>query len=182
VLGCGSRKTLWGRSARRGFTLIELLVTVAVAAVLVVVAAPSMTHFMDMRAVEGRADELAEALRQARSEAMKRGGDVDLCASSNATETTPTCDAASAWALGWMSSAPGASGLQAYAAGNTRAAIEASVGKATFASNGLVKTGCASFTVTAAGAESPPDGEVRIVCLKPQGKVSVSKGGVACCG
>jgi len=170
------------KCGHHGFTLVELLVAVAVAAILVVVAAPSMTRFLDMRAVEGRADELAEALRQARSEAMKRGGDVDLCASSNAATDSPTCGAATAWVQGWLSRAPGAASLQAYVPSNARASISASASKATFASNGLVKTGCASFSVQAARAESPPDDDVRIVCLKPQGRITVAHGGTACCG
>jgi len=62
-----------------GFTLIELLVTLAVAGVLLAIAGPALKGSLSERAVVAQASELAEAMRFARAEAMKRGGPVTLC-------------------------------------------------------------------------------------------------------
>ena len=62
-----------------GFTLIELLVTITIACVLLAVVGPAMDDVLTERAVVSQASELAEALRCARSEAMKRGAPVTVC-------------------------------------------------------------------------------------------------------
>ena len=60
----------------RGFTLIELMVTVALAAVLATLVAPSFSSFLAKRRVEGVAAELATDLQYARSEAVSRNMEV----------------------------------------------------------------------------------------------------------
>jgi prepilin-type N-terminal cleavage/methylation domain-containing protein len=62
-----------------GFSLIELLVTAAVAAIALGLGVPSMLRLMARHAISAQADEMRDALRGARSEAMKRGGPVILC-------------------------------------------------------------------------------------------------------
>ena len=59
-----------GRASHAGFTLVELLVTVAIAAVLMAVGVPAMTSFLSDQAAAANADEFAEALRFACSEAV----------------------------------------------------------------------------------------------------------------
>jgi type IV fimbrial biogenesis protein FimT len=62
----------------RGFTLVELMVTLAVAAVLAMLAAPSFSAmFVNLR-VQGMASELAADLQYARSEAVRRRAAVEL--------------------------------------------------------------------------------------------------------
>ncbi|BBR38425.1 pilin [Aeromonas veronii] len=55
----------------RGFTLIELMVTVGIAAILLLVAVPSMSQRLAAERLERSATELASAYRFARSEAVK---------------------------------------------------------------------------------------------------------------
>lgn len=57
----------------RGFTLIELMVTIAVAAVLMMVAVPNFITFQRNAELTSTTNTLIAALNAARSEAMKRG-------------------------------------------------------------------------------------------------------------
>jgi len=65
------------RSAE-GFTLIELMVCVAVCTVLALIAAPNLQRWMEVRRLEGVANELAADLRLARSEAIGRNQNVRI--------------------------------------------------------------------------------------------------------
>jgi type IV fimbrial biogenesis protein FimT len=60
----------------RGFTLIELMVTIAVLAILMMLAAPSFADFFQRYRLRGAADEVASLLVTARTEAMTRNRDV----------------------------------------------------------------------------------------------------------
>ena len=59
--------------SRRGFTLIEVLVTVAIVAVVALIAAPSMKNFIQMQRLKSVSSELMTNLQFARSEAVARG-------------------------------------------------------------------------------------------------------------
>ncbi len=81
----------------RGFTLIELMMTLAVAAILITVAIPGFsTIIRDNRLVAGT-NQLVTALAVARSEAVKRGSSVSVCASNNGSSCTGTN-----WNQGWV--------------------------------------------------------------------------------
>ena len=56
----------------RGFTLIEMLVAVVVLVLLMKVAAPSFTSFVDRRRVIGAANELSTDIQYARSMAVSK--------------------------------------------------------------------------------------------------------------
>lgn len=86
------------RRALLGFTLVELLVTVAIAAVFLAVAAPSVTKMVRSNRIQSQASALMSDLQYARTEAVKRGQGVSVCASANGT----TCSGANAWQAGWI--------------------------------------------------------------------------------
>ena len=81
----------------KGFTLIELMVTLAVLAIVLTIAIPSFTsQVRDNRSLTF-GDEFVTALNFARSEAVKRGRNVSLCA---ANETQTGCG--NDWSNGWL--------------------------------------------------------------------------------
>lgn len=60
-------------TAKNGFTLIELMVTVALIAIMLALAAPSMTTFQRNAELTSATNTLLSAINGARGEAMKRG-------------------------------------------------------------------------------------------------------------
>lgn len=81
--------------AVRGFTAIELMVTVAVLAVLMALAAPSFNPILERWRVRQAVEGLQSALYFARSEAIKRGGNVLV-------EKLPNGSTTADWGRGWQ--------------------------------------------------------------------------------
>lgn len=102
----------------RGFSLIELMVTLAVLAILTMVALPSFRSMLQRGKVSGASNALLADLRYARAEAIDRGQVVSLCPSSNGSSCTAE---GKAWESGWLVytyPAGAASVNVAYAAGD----------------------------------------------------------------
>ena len=88
--------------AARGFTLIELAIVAAVVAILLGVGTPGMSRSIAARALSAQVAEFIAALRFARSEALKRGAVVTVCAA-DAVSTPPRCQSHDAdWRGGWL--------------------------------------------------------------------------------
>lgn len=84
----------------RGFTAIELLVVIAIAAILVALALPSFRDVIARYRVQRASEDLVATLYFARSEAMRRGGQVTLRKSPTATGcNAPTNQD---WSCGWL--------------------------------------------------------------------------------
>lgn len=80
----------------QGFTLIELMVTLTVAAILLAVAVPGFSSFIKKNRLDTQQNVLFGSISYARSEAMSRGRNVTLCASSDGASCTGS------WSQGWI--------------------------------------------------------------------------------
>lgn len=80
----------------RGVGLLELLVTVVVLVVLANLAIPNFWSFVQSNRVTGETNTLVTAVNYARSEAVKRGEIVSICASDG------DAGCGSDWANGWL--------------------------------------------------------------------------------
>ncbi len=85
-----------------GFTLVELLIVLAVTAILGSVALPALTRINTTNQMVTEINQLAAALRLARTEALKRGADVTICTASRDDSGTIGCDDTAHWHDGWV--------------------------------------------------------------------------------
>ena len=58
-------------SKQKGFTLIELLVVIAIAAIMATIAFPNLSQWIASRRAASQAEQIANLLRFARSEAVR---------------------------------------------------------------------------------------------------------------
>lgn len=87
-----------------GFTLIELMVTVAIAAILSMIAAPSLSDFVIRNRSSAASNEFMASVLRARTEAVSRNSCVTMCVSTTTSSTSPSCAATTetAWGNGWV--------------------------------------------------------------------------------
>lgn len=88
---------------QKGFTLIELMVSIAVLAILLIVAIPSFVDFRERVAVRGAGDQMVSFWANAKLEAIKRDQPItvsirtsgaDMCLGASTTAALCTCFAA----------------------------------------------------------------------------------------
>lgn len=161
----------------RGFTLVELLVTMAVAAILLTIAVPSYQNFVINSRMAAQANDLITALNLARSEAVKRGANVTICASSNGTGCTGS------WHQGWIVSAAGTPirVQQALGGGSVLTGGTDVASTITFNSNGrttIPTTATAASTTLTLCPPSPATVQGRAIQIERTGRTRVSA--VAC--
>lgn len=86
----------------RGFTLLEALVVLALLAVLLSLAAPSLQALRQKHQMQSQAEQLQSSLMLARTEALRRQQRVTLCVRAAAAGAGPDCATAGTWAQGWV--------------------------------------------------------------------------------
>jgi type IV fimbrial biogenesis protein FimT len=86
------------RCPERGLTLTEMLVAMALAAILMSQAAPSVAEFMASLQLSSASNNLMASLYLARNEAIKRNGRVVLCKTTDGIH----CAASGGWEQGWI--------------------------------------------------------------------------------
>jgi type IV fimbrial biogenesis protein FimT len=85
------------RHGKSGFTLIELLITASIIGILTALSIPSFLDTVESMTTNSQAKTILSTLNLARSEAIKRGTRVGICASNDGTDC-----AAGAWSNGWI--------------------------------------------------------------------------------
>ena len=78
----------------RGFTLVELMITIAVAAVLLMIAVPSFRNITNSNRLTTAANTMVNALNTARMEAIKRNASTQFCSDSATNNTSDTLGSA----------------------------------------------------------------------------------------
>jgi type IV fimbrial biogenesis protein FimT len=86
------------KSRNLGFTLLEIMVAVVIVSILLGLAAPSFQDITQRYRALREINALGSDLQLARSQAVKEGQSVTVCASSNGT----SCLGADTWEQGWI--------------------------------------------------------------------------------
>ncbi|MEH6584488.1 MAG: GspH/FimT family pseudopilin [Halioglobus sp.] len=131
-------------STQRGFSLIELMIVLVIVGVALALGLPGFKSVQLTTKLRNYSNEMVTAVYLARGEAIKRNGQVTLCASSNGS----TCAASGDWEQGWVVLDPNAHVIQAQeemGSGFRLAGTEIGTG-----------TGVTSVTFQPSGLASPP--------------------------
>jgi type IV fimbrial biogenesis protein FimT len=173
-----------------GVTLIELLATLAVAAIVASLGVPSFLRLLARHAVAAQAEELQDAVRVGRDEAMKRSGPVVLCRteSGNASHCAGSGGDWQTWLL-FADAArtgafmPGDVVLRAHSEVSRRLTIASAAANLRFEATGIAHAdaGAAVFVLSPTGSGAAGDrASARKVCVNPRGDVVVVAGADAC--
>lgn len=88
--------------SQSGFSMIELMITIALLAILLMLAQPSFESLLNGNRLTSIANELLATTQTARMESFRRGRQAVVCKSLNADAAAPTCSAAAGNWTGWI--------------------------------------------------------------------------------
>lgn len=142
----------------RGFTLIELMIALVIAAILLAAGIPSFKTIMANNRISAATNEISIALNLARSEAIKRGAQVDVT------------QASGGWSKGITVELSDGTDLRVLAGSAGSINITGSVTKISYYSTGL-----ASTTATFSICDDDRTGETgRQITVTATGRISLS--------
>jgi type IV fimbrial biogenesis protein FimT len=167
--------------------MVEIIVVIAIVAILAMIAVPSFVSSTQRIRVASNASSLFSAMTFARSEAIKRGIPVTICASSDQA----TCLSSNVWETGWivfadpnadktvsaiLKAQPKLKGTDTFRASNAAASV-------TFSRDGFAMgfpTGVPTLTFT---AHSTPDdvNATKCVALSKTGRMATQAAGTGSC-
>lgn len=131
----------------RGFTILELMVTIAVLAILATIAVPAYQSLGRSSAIRAASNDLVAALHFARTQAIKRDREIQICGSDNQTSCTGQ------WDAGWIIKRVDGAGsrLAVHRVKSTRVDIEFNRQYIVFDPNGFARGHNGTFTIQSDG-------------------------------
>ena len=173
----------------RGVSLMECLIALAMMAILSVLAVPTFRDLLVRRTVLVTAEALVDDLRFARTEALKRGGQVSVCNSANGL----SCSQSAIWVDGWIVFVDGGNtamvdGSDEILRVQTRQSGMASIASDkpandktsfSFRPTGMASPSSQSFKFTPAAPV--PANSLRWVCISSQGRPRLAPSGATSC-
>ena len=174
-----------------GFTLIEVMIVIVITGILLSVGVPALTDLVRNYRIVGQANDLTLAFALARTESVKRGGQITVCRSLNADSGSYVCGSGDGWEAGWLvfvdtnANAAVDVGEQvllvhsALSGGNTLRGSTNVVSSVAFTSQGIVGAeGVGSFTLLdgRGGVEGS-----RLICMAVTGRTRVFSDGTTSC-
>ncbi|GLQ49686.1 GspH/FimT family pseudopilin [Dyella flava] len=150
------------RAVPRGFTAVELMVTIAVAAIITVIALPNLQTFIENSRRDSIVNDIVGALNYARSEALNLNQGTYVCPGTT-VPTGTTCPGGS-WSTGWevITTASGGTvanqlATHSLSSASTTPAVAVVNGSTSFVFN-------SNGTVTLTGITGTGGEEVLVVC------------------
>jgi type IV fimbrial biogenesis protein FimT len=175
------------RRRAAGFTLVELMVTIAVAAIVVALGVPSFLRTLARHTIASQAEELQDAVRVGRNEAMKRSGPVVLC---RTEESNPSHCAGSggSWQTWVLFTDVARSGT--FVAGDAvlrqrqdasrRTTVMGDSASIRFEATGIAHADTGSAVIVLGERGAGDLAQQRQVCVNPRGEVAIVVGDARC--
>lgn len=158
-----ARARRMGGCRQPGFTLVELMVTIAIAAILLMLAVPSFQRLILSNRLTTAANALVDAVNTARLDAIKLNATTQFCGSTTATNTGDTLGAK----CGTQSGAVYALPQSATTAGQVRAVPPGVTAPVQYTGAGVsaVRFGGQGFGYApTVGSNTPYTGNIAVVC------------------
>ena len=161
---------------KAGFTLVELIITLTIAGILVALAGPAMQSFILDQRLTTQANDFTADLNLARSEAIKRGNNIGVCASSTGTSCGGT------WQNGWIvfidadnsrTWTGGDSVLRVHESITSGVAMNSSTSIVAFSASGLLDSGTGAGDYTLCSSQV---GKSRTINITSTGRPSTASG------
>lgn len=145
-------------ASNSGYSMLELLVVILIGAILIAVAVPNYLQFVRTNQAVTLTTDFTDSLAYARTEAVKRGTPVSMCAAASAA--LAACGGSTNWGNGWIifidSAVSGtvtsaANILKTHDALATGTSITTGLAFVNYGSTGFVNAGTGTFTIAAPG-------------------------------